>query len=250
MALLNTADRVYNGPNRATAVYAGATKVWPPKPFSPLDIAGLVTWIDPKQDLFADGATIASYTEHSNDHRVYSGNGGVIFRNGGDPRIEFNGGQHLQFDTLNLGPTGFTFVAVNSLTAPAQPMMLLAHHSSNDGYEMRWDSMAMQTAASWQTQFTYNIHTTPDVANVKQQHIWRFNIPGGTSDAWVGSSRNTFASSVMPNVPTYMFIGVRYGGYWYTGNLYEAMVFVGAISDADLGKLQTYLTAKHQLAGA
>ena len=248
MPVLLPTSRAYHGATAVGSLHKGARRVWeppPPAPWSPLDIVGLVTWIDPKQDLFADGEVIASYTEHSNDRRVYSNNGGVVFRNGGDPRLVFNGGQHLQFDTLNLGPTGFTFVAVNSLTTPAQPMMLLAHHSSNDGYEMRWDSMAMQTAASWQTQFVYNIHTVPDGQSVKQQHVWRFDIPSHTSDAWVGAARNTFTSSVVPNVPTWMFIGVRYGGYWYTGNLYEAMVIVGAISDADLTKLQNYLKTKH-----
>jgi hypothetical protein len=48
MTQLSTAKALYVGGQPVTAVYAGDTKVWPPKPsFDPKAIPGLALWLDP-----------------------------------------------------------------------------------------------------------------------------------------------------------------------------------------------------------
>ena len=125
--------------------------------------------------------------------------------------------------------------------------MLLVHHSGTDGYEMRWDTMNMLSAATWQTNFVSHTHTVADQPDVKQSHMFRFDVSAQRSDSWVGEAQESFTATVMPNVPSWLFLGVRYGGYFYTGKVYEALVFEGAVSDADLARLREYLTAKHGL---
>lgn len=53
MPLLNTADKVYVGSQLASAVYLGATKVWPSR-FDPRSIAGLTIWLDATQTASAN----------------------------------------------------------------------------------------------------------------------------------------------------------------------------------------------------
>lgn len=59
MSLLNTADRIYLGNQAASAVYAGATKVWPP--WVPTNLSGLKVWLDASQIKLADGATVSPW---------------------------------------------------------------------------------------------------------------------------------------------------------------------------------------------
>src|SRR6478735_4393060 len=202
MPLLNTAEAVYAGDAPVKAVYLGVKKIWPPGPDT---IPGLAAWFDPAQDSFANGERITSYTEHSPNRRVFAGlSAGAepVLRAGAAPYLEFQGSGHLQFDTWNAGPVGFTFVAVNSLNTPVQPMMLITHHTDVAGYEMRWDNMHMMSTGTWSTNFVNHQHSVADVQDVKQVHIYRFDVSKGMADSWVGEVQDTFLTSTMPNIPT------------------------------------------------
>jgi hypothetical protein len=60
MAVVNHADAISIGSASASAVYVGATKVWPP-PFRPTDIAGCAIWLDAASLGLANGAAVPSW---------------------------------------------------------------------------------------------------------------------------------------------------------------------------------------------
>jgi len=60
MTLLNQATKIMHGTAQASAVYAGATKVWPA--FKPTDLSGCAVWLDASKLALANGAAVTSWT--------------------------------------------------------------------------------------------------------------------------------------------------------------------------------------------
>jgi hypothetical protein len=60
MIALNQADKIYIGGVQASAVYAGATKVWPP--FKPTDLSGCAIWMDASKLNLTNGAAVNTWT--------------------------------------------------------------------------------------------------------------------------------------------------------------------------------------------
>lgn len=67
MPLLNTAAAIRKGSSTVAAVYAGATKVWPP--FAPSSVPNLAAWYDASQLAQANGAAIPQLNDRSGNVR-------------------------------------------------------------------------------------------------------------------------------------------------------------------------------------
>lgn len=59
MTALNYAERIAIGGNQASAIYVGATKIWP---FVPTMLTGCCVWIDASKLALANGAAVSSWT--------------------------------------------------------------------------------------------------------------------------------------------------------------------------------------------
>jgi hypothetical protein len=60
MTTINRADKIAYGGQYASAIYAGAVKVWPP--LVPTDISGCRVWLDASKLTMANGAAVSSWT--------------------------------------------------------------------------------------------------------------------------------------------------------------------------------------------
>jgi hypothetical protein len=204
--------------------------VWTPK-----DIPGLVAWIDPAQDMYADGERITSYREHSPAQREFVAElnwEGPIFRAGGVPHLDF-GGDGTEGGLTCATPAltfldGMTLVAVCEVKGGSYPMVLVVGPDA-DGVEMRFSGGFAQEAVVMYT--SYGIvfaHPTP------MAHIL-----------------GTFALRVQPGAmlttAQTMYLGRRQGGYGFVGMMHEALIYNSPVSDADLTLLTDYLTTKHGL---
>jgi hypothetical protein len=251
MPLLADADTIHAGDFAADAVYLGDMLVWlSVPPWSPASVPGLAAWIDPAQDMFADGERINSYMEHSPAGRVFTSTNGPIFRAGAHPYLDFSGAHSgLVLAGLNLGLAGLTFMAVDTHTNVGNYPMTLVHGPDADGFELRHDGNRTQVVERYTTYGIAFSHPDLDPTGVKTLHALRIT-PGVRTDVWRNSSlyQDGRAAS-MPNVPWTQYVGRREGGYYYYGTISEALVYAGPVSDADLALLRDYLTTKHSLAG-
>jgi hypothetical protein len=248
MPVLNTADAVYLGNTAADAVYLGDTLVWlPAVAWSPTDIPGLLAWIDPAQDTYAEGERIATYVDHAQG-LAFTGSAadGPIFHTG-PPRLEFpNPNSGLTAHNVNLGPAGFTFVLVDTAADTINYPMKIVSGTAADGWEFRHDGSTVQIVERYST---YGIYFSgqADPPNVKTLHVMRVT-SGVLTEVWVNDVlyQNGW-TAVAHNLPLDLFIARRADGYSWRGTMNEVLVCAGPISDTDLALLRDYLEAKHFL---
>jgi hypothetical protein len=256
MALLNTADKIYVGSSLASAVYAGANKVWPSAPTYPAVLNNAAAWIDATQDSFADGAAITSYTEHSTNHRVFTGSGTLNYRAAidGKPRLDFNGGW-LKY--LNYAPpsSGFTFVIVNRITGVSPSsgigMPMVYNEDAFNNYEMRLSSF-LQMQAVWEYTAGSGAVTSDIVVTTNRDYLhwmdWN-TVTGGPVRLFINNAPHgtgTFTPAGI-SVPTAaIIIGTRgySGDFPVIMQVGEAVVFNGVLSDADRNAVSSYLMTK------
>jgi hypothetical protein len=221
--------------------------VWAVMPFTPTAIPGLVAWIDPTQDTFADGETVLEYTEHANG-LVFTTDGvnGPTFRTGDSP--------HLDFTSTHVGLTsalqrtfldGATLVSVNTVMGGSFPMMVVVGPEAN-GLEMRHSGTSLELVVMYTMTGVYFQHPTP-IWNTKAMFALRVQ-PGATVTAWTNAEPFSYGSvaAMLPEAQK-IYIGKREGGYYFYGSIYETLVYDGPVSDADMVLLHDYLAAKHGL---
>ena len=215
--------------------------------WTPLWIPGLVTWIDPAQDLFADGERVGTYVEHAN---------GLAFT--ADPRPEYQpifragGYPYLDFPSQCFGYTsavqrpwvnGMTFISVNAVMGGSYPMMVVVGPDAN-GIEMRHDGSAQQLVIMYSSYGIVFSHPTVG-AHSKMLYALRVQ-PGAATAAWTGSVKATGgAPGAMDSAPQTMWVGRRQGGYYFVGPMYETLIYDGPVSDTDLALLRDHLNTKH-----
>jgi hypothetical protein len=221
--------------------------------WTPANIPGLVAWIDPAQDTYADGERITSYREHSPAGREFVAEPnweGPIFRAGGVPHLDFgsdgsDGGLTCATPALTF-LDGMTLIAVCKITGGSYPMMLVVGPDA-DGVEMRFNGSFAQEAVVMYT--SYGIvfsHPTP-MAHTLGMFAVRVQ-PGVATAAWTdGVQVLGGAPGAMLTAAQTMYLGRRQGGYGFVGMMHEALIYNGPVSDADLALLTEYLATKHSL---
>jgi hypothetical protein len=253
MSVLLPTTPVFYGDTAMVRMYRGERKVWVPDPpvWSPASIPGLVAWIDPAQDTdYGDGERIVTYREHSPIQQNFVtplGGNGPIWRGGAHPYIEFPATDHvgLTSETQRTYHAGMTFLTVCSVQGGSYPMMVVVGPDA-DGVEMRHDGTSLQIVVMYSSNGIAFSHPTA-MTHTKTLYALRV-APGQGIDCWTNSVKHTDrVAGPMTVAAQTLWIGRRQGGYYFVGPMYEALVYDGPVSDADLAALREYLAAKHTL---
>ena len=146
MTLLNQADKIMRGTAQASAVYAGATKVWPS--FKPNDLSGCTVWMDATKLTGADGSFVYSWTNQgSGGSPVLHGTPAPVLRKnalnglqvvkitGGESRWRFNATAIDMNYTVALVARKWSLkpgrvLAANTTTAAGNPNILWGFHGA------------------------------------------------------------------------------------------------------------------------
>jgi hypothetical protein len=215
--------------------------------WKPTMIPGLLTWIDPATDLYTDGERIVTYTDAVGLTYNTDGVNGPIFHTSPN-RLEFpNPNVGLKAQNVNLGLDGLTFVFVaQPLDTINYPMMIVSG-TDDDGWELRHDSAATQAVERYVTHsLVFHNHAPGQGTAGVDIRIMRIT-SGVRTDIWVNDALEQFSAASAHNLPLDLFIARRAGGYYWRGDVHEALVFAGPVSDADLALLVDYLKIKHSL---
>lgn len=214
--------------------------------WTPASIPGLVAWIDPAQDMYADGERVDYYREHANGLEFTAPAGaGPIFRAGGSPYLDFTGTGGLASALQRTWVNGMTLISVNAVMGGSYPMMVVVGPDAN-GIEMRHSGSGQELVVMYGWYAIVFAHPTA-LAHTLALYSLRVQ-PGAASAAWTNSVQAFGpAPGAMDSAPQSLWIGRRQGGYYFVGPMYETLVYDGPVSDDDMALLQDYLQAKHGL---
>lgn len=247
MTLLNTANAVRLGGQTVAAVYAGATKTWPPKPppFTPSTLPGLAGWWKADALALADSAPVTTWPDASGLGRHLTGT--ATFKTNvvlSKPVVRFNG-----VDNALIGPSlpaltaGEALILVKIVNDPSIGTRtgLWRFSSADDthypypdgsiyeafGSDTRRNSIPHPPLNQWRR---YNVRSAPGA--------WSAYVDGAQIYA---TSANNVAFG-----PAGIALGIaRAAPYYLDGDIAEMILYDRVLTGAERAQLEGYLADKY-----
>ena len=247
MTVLNTADDLFLGTAPVDVVYLGSTQVWPPPPFSPSSVPGLLSWLDAQSLVLTDGAVVGPWPDMSGTgHDAVPVEGAVTYAADG-----VNGHPSVRF-----GEQTRSGLRID-LTAPLGDRTIFqVFQTLSSSWGIYHTTQVQELDPYTQTYgppgATIHTYTTPDVdsgvpwsgqpqfvtlwTDITQQ-AQSLTVDGHTVNAGYGPA---ITSSTAP-----IHVGsLQPAAYGMNGWIAEMIFYDRHLSDAEIGQVQDYLAAK------
>jgi hypothetical protein len=247
VAVLNTANRLYHGPQLAAAAYAGATKVWPS--FTPTQITGLSVWLDAAQiiNIAAQwddasghgnhGLTVGTpvpvvMTNRLNGHPIvrYALNGGRTRGNGTGVTFDYT---LLYVGHVLTGTVGRVFGGIY------QPVNILMGFNTSTNYDIFYDQGTIwQDTVAWTQPSPWRLYEMSSTAT------------GNVVNVYVnGGLKATRSGPIYGLGGTYAISGYDPSAATATCNcdVAEVLIYNRVLTDPERQQVEGYLRTKYAL---